>query len=79
LPDGGDIDPNRVNVRLTLGGMQPRLLPYIAPPNMCTPSGGFFYDNAEHPKKVYLCEATCSNLFNGSIEVIVGCPQRGNN
>ena len=79
LPDGGDIDPNRVNVRLTEAGKGARLLNYIAPPTMCPASGGFFYDNAEHPKKVYLCESTCLSLFNGSIEVIVGCPQRGNN
>jgi hypothetical protein len=79
LPDGGLIDANRVNVRLTLTGKAPTLLEYIAPPKMCGASGGFYYDSAEHPKKVYLCESTCSNLFDGSIEVIVGCPQRSNN
>ena len=79
LPDGGDIDPDRVNVRLTEAGKEPRLLNYVAPPSTCSAGGGYFYDNAQHPKKVYLCESTCSSLFNGSIEVIVGCPQRGNN
>jgi hypothetical protein len=79
LPDGGLVDPNRVNVRLTLTGMAPTLLDYIAPPKMCGASGGFYYDNNDHPSKVLLCESTCSSLFDGSIDVIVGCPQRGNN
>jgi hypothetical protein len=79
LPDGGDIDPQRVNVRLTETGKAPKLLSYVPPGKMCDASGGFFYDSSDHPKKVYLCESTCSSLFDGSIEVIVGCPQRGNN
>jgi hypothetical protein len=78
LPDGGDIDPRRVNVRITEAG-KATLLNYVPVGMLCTSSGGFSYDNGEHPKKVTLCDATCSTLFNGSIEVIVGCPQRGNN
>ena len=34
LPDGGDIDPNRVNVRLTEAGKGARLLSYVAPRNV---------------------------------------------
>lgn len=79
LPDGGDIDPLRVNVRLTEAGKAPVLLGYVGAGKTCPAGGGFSYDNSQHPTKVFLCESTCSSLFNGSIEVVLGCPQRGNN
>jgi hypothetical protein len=77
LPDGGIVDPHRVNVLLSETGKTPRWLDYIEPPKMCGASGGFFYDNSLTPKKVYLCESTCQSLFDGSIQVNVGCPTQG--
>jgi hypothetical protein len=75
-PDGGEVDPGLINVKFTPTGQAPIVLSYVKSGSLCsTSSGGFFYDEPNHPTKVYLCESTCNSLFNGQLEIIMGCRQ----
>jgi hypothetical protein len=49
-------------------------VPYVASASNCGgPYGGFYFDNALTPTKVYLCPCTCANLGAGAIQVRYGC------
>ena len=57
VPNGQTYDYNAFEVTITPAQGQPTKIPYNA---SCQGGTGWHYDNAQAPKKVMLCETTCS-------------------
>jgi hypothetical protein len=76
-PAGQKLDPAKVNVRFNasnsgmsfdIGQVQNR--------TDCGPNGGWYYDNANNPRVVNLCEASCQKVNGsgeGQIQLLFGC------
>ena len=77
IPDGGMIDPTKVNVAYTPGGGMPQTIGNVPSAADCTPqNGGWYYDDPQSPTKVILCPSTCTAVQsspNGKVEVLFGC------
>jgi hypothetical protein len=71
--DGGRTDPSKVNVHLRTGAGTEKTLPLFASPAGCSTGDGWYYDNPAKPENIMLCPATCANLFNGELRIVVGC------
>ncbi len=79
LPDDlaeGTVDQGFVNVTLTPGGDNPDAV--LANPG-CSGAGdeGWTFDDADDPKSIVLCEATCAKLEGdpeATINIVLGCP-----
>lgn len=75
-PEGGTIDPEKVNVTFTPEGGQPEQWPKYASQAACPATGnGWYYDNDTSPTKILLCPSTCSMVKNtkGQVDVLFGC------
>ena len=75
-PEGGTIDPEKVNVTFTPDGGQPEQWPKYANQAACPAAGnGWYYDNDKSPTKILLCPSTCSMVKNtkGQVDVLFGC------
>jgi hypothetical protein len=77
-PEGGVIDPKKVNVQYTPGsGGAPEIWPKYDNEATCPPNGdGWYYDNDASPSKVILCPGTCAKVkqdSKGQIDVLFGC------
>jgi hypothetical protein len=71
-----DVDPTKVNVRYTPTGSTDDTLveqTFNGDPANCGSEGGWYYDNPAAPTTIKLCDATCSSLSGGSIQVLFGC------
>ena len=78
VPDGGVIDPNKVNVNYTPGGSStPQTLGYVPNgPAGCGQNGGWYYDDPQNPAQILLCDLTCDAIQSdsgGKVEVLFGC------
>jgi hypothetical protein len=78
VPNGGTIDPTKVNVAYTPGGggMPQQILNVPGGAPDCGPMGGWYYDNPQNPMSVIMCPATCMALQadpNGKVDVVFGC------
>jgi hypothetical protein len=75
-PEGGQLDPQLVNVRYTSNAGQSTLLGNV-PGGACDPNkGGWHYDNDQAPTKIQLCDSTCSAIQadqGGSVKILLGC------
>lgn len=75
-PDGGMIDPAKVNVQYTAsGGMQQPIL-NVPSAAGCGQSGGWYYDAPQNPTKITLCPTTCTAIQSnpgGKVDVLFGC------
>jgi hypothetical protein len=74
----GSINPDRVNVTLSLDGAEAEFIPGVANEAACVESGGigWYYDSPEMPTTIYACTESCSHIQNGTnpaIEVLLGC------
>jgi hypothetical protein len=76
-PGGDPIDPGKVNVAYTAGGMgEPTALGQVADAGACGESGGWYYDNPSAPSKILICGATCDSIQgdNGAkLDIVLGC------
>jgi len=71
------IDPTKVNVVYTPGGMgNPQTIPNVADQAACGALGGWYYDDPVNPTKVLLCPATCTVISGdptAQVDVEFGC------
>ena len=79
-PDGGTLDPDKVNVDYLRGGQPPANPVYrVNGPSECTMGGGqggWHFDNNAAPTKILLCPGTCSAIqtdIQAKIDVKFGC------
>jgi len=75
-PVGMALDPDKVRVELTPAGQAPTELPFDAD---CLAGNGWHYDNPAAPKRILLCEGTCSSVkvdTMGKLDVVFGCQVR---
>jgi hypothetical protein len=79
VPGGDPIDPTKVNVEYTPGGMgmsQP--IGYVPGGEAAcgVQSGGWYYDDPQNPTKIIMCPSTCTALqgdATGKVDVLFGC------
>lgn len=81
-PEGGVVDPKKVNVQYTPGtGGAPEVWSKYDNEAACPPSGdGWYYDNDLSPTKILLCPGTCTKVkldANGQVDVLFGCGTKG--
>jgi hypothetical protein len=70
------VNPNKVNVSYTPAGSTNATRveqTFMSDAANCTSAGGWYYDNPVAPTTIKLCDATCSSLSGGSIQVEFGC------
>lgn len=76
-PEGGTIDPGKVNVQYTPGnGGAPETFPKVDNEAACGSADGWYYDNPSSPTKVILCKAACDKAKQDSkatVSVAFGC------
>jgi hypothetical protein len=76
-PDGGMLDPGKVNVKYTPGGGNPSsILNVPGGAAACTAQGGWYYDDPQNPTQIVLCPATCTVVQadpEAKIDVLFGC------
>jgi len=78
VPDGGVIDPTKVNVTYTPAGstMGTSILNVPGGLGGCGQTGGWYYDDPQSPAKISMCPSTCSALqaaAGGKVDVLFGC------
>lgn len=78
-PDGGVLDPEAVNVRVSDGTNQAVMVPRVANEAACGSAAGWYYDDPNTPSKVLLCPASCDAAQSKGgetppkIDVLFGC------
>ena len=75
-PDGGTIDPDKVNVQFTPPGGTPSIFPRVDNLAACDPNQPtWYYDNPTAPTKVEMCPVACNTLHQDSakIDLLFGC------
>jgi hypothetical protein len=75
-PIGMKLDPEKVDVKFTAGGMAPTSLAYGAD---CTGDTAWHYDNVAQPTQILLCDSTCAAVKadpKGKLDVEFGCKVR---
>lgn len=73
--DAGIVDPNQVELEITLPPNPAQLLNNVGSAGGCG-SGGWYYDNPTTPTKLVLCPETCSvanTVSNPQVNVLLGC------
>ena len=75
-PDGGTIDPNKVNVQFTPSGGMASVFPRVDNMAACDATQPtWYYDNPTAPTKVEMCPTACNTLHqdNAKIDILFGC------
>lgn len=77
-PEDESLDPNRVNVNLSLDGAEPTIVPGVEDAAACATNGGigWYYDNPEMPTTIFACTESCSQIQNGVspvVNILLGC------
>jgi hypothetical protein len=78
LPDGADIDPLDVNIQRTTATGETITLVNVKQKADCddVDRPAWYYDDREHPTRVFLCPVTCDDVVSdvqSRIEIVVGC------
>ncbi len=75
-PQGKTFDKDKVNVRFAANGASDvTIIGRTAGQDQCQ-GGGWYYDDANSPKRIQICDSTCTELqkqFDGAIEIELGC------
>lgn len=74
-PPGAALDPNRVNIDLTLSNGSVTLA-QVSGPAECGDVAGWHYDDNQRPRRILLCPATCDAVQRDrmpTINVVLGC------
>jgi hypothetical protein len=80
IPMTSAIDPQNVDIQVTVGGGATMLVGYVGSAAACGASGGWYYDNPAMPTHVTLCPQTCDPLIatpNSKVQVLYGCQRTG--
>ncbi len=82
-PTGGQLlDLTKLNVQVTLAGVQ-TILTYGTSQATCDPvNGGWYFDDPTTPTKILLCPATCNAITGKAdalVDVLLGCARSGGN
>ena len=75
-PSGATLDPERVNVRLSLGSRAEDGLPKVVAASSCGDGGGWYYDDPAAPARILACPASCDALRaepDARVELLLGC------
>lgn len=76
-PEGQEFDSGKVNVKYTpSNGGSPEDVLYVPSAADCGPDGGWYYDNAQDPKKILVCPNTCDRIsgdLKGQVDILFGC------
>ncbi len=79
---GQTLDVKKLNVQVTLGGVQ-TILTYGDSAATCDPAkGGWYFDDPAAPTKILLCPATCTAVTGKAdalVDVLLGCARSGGN
>jgi hypothetical protein len=76
LPQGSNVDPNKVNIRFTPSAGVEQGLAQAMNAAACSTAGGWYYDNPTAPTQITLCPATCDVVqadSAGRLDVVLGC------
>jgi hypothetical protein len=75
---GISVDPNLVNVRVTLGAAGvPTRIGKVNDASACGASGGWYYDDNAKPAQIILCRQSCDPVKatpDSRVQVLYGCP-----
>jgi hypothetical protein len=77
IPTTHTIDPNLVNVEITVGGGMKIQVGRVMSMAECGASGGWFYDDPTHPTQIILCDQSCDPLkmtAGSTVQILYGCP-----
>ncbi len=71
-PQGETLDPSKVNVQYTPTGGSANALQHN---QSCAGGTGWRYDDAQNPKRILMCDGTCSDIKSkaGKVDVVFGC------
>jgi hypothetical protein len=75
-PSGAALDPERVNVRLSLGAAGEDALSQVAEASSCGDAGGWYYDDPSAPAHILACPASCDALRaepEARVDLLLGC------
>jgi hypothetical protein len=78
MPQGtvdNPVDPARINVNYTPSGGTTLLIGQTSSASDCA-TGGWYYDNATAPTRIFLCPNTCAVVQsdpNASLQIVLGC------
>ena len=75
-PDGGTIDPGKVNVQFTPSGMPAMVFPNVANMAACDMTQPtWYYDDPTTPTRVVMCPTACDALHQdgAKIDILFGC------
>lgn len=77
-PKNGQLDPDLVEVQLSLGGAAPTTMPRVLDEASCAVEpNAFYFDSNTAPTEVKLCPGVCSQVGSdpkAEVSVLVGCP-----
>lgn len=75
-PEGESFDPTKVNVELTLDGMEESVY-YVDSEAACNGGDGWFYlPDAVNPETIRICPSTCARTQNAGqaqVDILFGC------
>ena len=75
-PDGQTLDKDKVNVNFTVNGASAAtVIGRTSGADKCQ-AGGWYYDNADAPKRIQICDSTCTEIRKQSevaIDIQLGC------
>jgi hypothetical protein len=77
IPTTRTIDPNLVNVQITVGNGTTINIGRVMDATACGASGGWYYDNPTTPTQIILCDQSCDPLkmtAGSTVQVLYGCP-----
>lgn len=73
-PDGGTIDPGKVNVEFTpLTGSPVDLYGVKTAQDCSKVANGWYYDNPTAPTTILICPSTCNSFGAGTLDILLGC------
>ena len=69
------VDPGKINVNYTPGGGATVLIGQTSSASACA-TGGWYYDDATAPTRIFLCPNTCERVQadpDASLQIVMGC------
>jgi hypothetical protein len=74
---GATFESDKVNVQYaTTATPAPQTVFYVDSASQCTPQGGWYYDNAVNPSRIFVCPSVCDTVkadTSAKIDILFGC------